>query len=77
MDGLKATQAIRAINHDHPNHNIPLIAVTAHAMRGDRDTCLASGMNDYLPKPIDPEQLAAAIEKHLPSRPKSLGACLA
>jgi PAS domain S-box-containing protein len=65
MNGLQATQAIRdaetkAGNKPHP---VPVIAVTAHAMTGDRERCLAAGMNDYLSKPVSPEKLEAIIEK--------------
>jgi signal transduction histidine kinase/PleD family two-component response regulator/HPt (histidine-containing phosphotransfer) domain-containing protein len=66
MDGYEATQAIRDPNSPVRNHNIPIIAMTANAMKGDREECLASGMDDYLPKPIRPQELADAIERNLP-----------
>jgi len=54
LDGISATGQIR----QKPNlQNIPIIAMTAHAMKGDRELCLSAGMNDYLAKPIDPGQL--------------------
>ncbi|HUP06229.1 MAG TPA: response regulator, partial [Caldimonas sp.] len=58
MDGLEATRRIRA---DGPNTQPRIVAMTANAMQGDREACLAAGMDDYLAKPIRPEQLAAAI----------------
>lgn len=62
VDGLEATRRIRA----NPRwRRLPIIALTAHAMAGDRDLCLASGMDDYLTKPVNRTQLVAAIEKHL------------
>jgi CheY-like chemotaxis protein len=59
MDGLEAS---RRINQDWPAGQRPrIIAVTANAMQGDRETCLAAGMDDYLSKPIRAEELAAAL----------------
>jgi CheY-like chemotaxis protein len=65
MNGLQATQAIRdaEANAGNKPHPVPVIAVTAHAMTGDRERCLAAGMNDYLSKPVSPEKLEAIIEK--------------
>jgi PAS domain S-box-containing protein len=62
MDGLEATQCIRA---DAELAAIPIIALTALAMRGDRDRCLAAGVNDYLSKPIKLQQLTKIIETYL------------
>ena len=50
MDGFEATRAIRQSNN--PNHDVPIIAVTANVMSGDRERCLEAGMNDYVKKPI-------------------------
>jgi len=62
VDGLEATRRIRA----NPRwRQVPIIALTAHAMAGDRELCLASGMDDYLTKPVNRTQLLAAVEKHL------------
>ncbi|MBI1816956.1 MAG: GAF domain-containing protein [Deltaproteobacteria bacterium] len=58
MDGIEATRRIRA---DGPSPQPRIVAMTANAMQGDREACLAAGMDDYLAKPIRPEQLAAAI----------------
>ncbi len=63
MDGMEATRIIRDSTSAVRNHDIPVIAMTAHAVRGARERCLEVGMNEYVPKPIDPELLAAAIEK--------------
>ena len=62
MDGFEATRAIREIERDRARHT-PILAVTAHAVRGDRDRCIAAGMNDYLPKPFSEEQLGDLIER--------------
>ncbi|HEX5227002.1 MAG TPA: ATP-binding protein [Bryobacteraceae bacterium] len=62
MDGYEATQAIRAAEASSGGH-IPIIAMTAHAMKGDRERCLAAGMDGYVPKPIDIATLLGAMEK--------------
>jgi CheY-like chemotaxis protein/HPt (histidine-containing phosphotransfer) domain-containing protein len=66
MDGLKATGMIRDPLSAVLNHRIPIIAMTAHAMRGDREKCLEAGMNDYVSKPVSPHSLAEVLEKWLP-----------
>ncbi len=65
MDGFEATIEIRNTDSAVINHDIPIIAMTAHAMKGDREQCLKVGMNDYLTKPVDPEALLEKIEKWL------------
>jgi signal transduction histidine kinase/DNA-binding response OmpR family regulator/HPt (histidine-containing phosphotransfer) domain-containing protein len=65
MDGYEATQAIRDTNSTVKDHDIPIVAMTANAMRGDRQKCLDAGMNDYIAKPISTEKLAEAIERNL------------
>jgi len=60
MDGLQATAAIREGERESGGH-LPIIALTAHAMDGDRDRCLAAGMDGYTTKPIVPDQLVRAI----------------
>jgi len=65
LDGLEATKQIRSPQSSIHNRNIPIIAMTAHAMQGDKDRCLAAGMNDYVTKPISPRVLAETLEKWL------------
>ncbi len=62
MDGLSATVAIRERERETGNH-LPIIAVTAHAMKGDQDRCLEAGMDGYITKPIKVAELLAAIEQ--------------
>jgi two-component system, sensor histidine kinase and response regulator len=60
MDGLEATRCIRNL----PNRaSLPIIAMTANAMQRDRDRCLAAGMNDFVTKPVDPEELFKVLMK--------------
>jgi PAS domain S-box-containing protein len=63
MDGLEATHAARAAGSGILNGKIPIIAVTAHAMQGDREECLAAGMDDYIAKPVTPASLSELMEK--------------
>ncbi len=70
MDGYQATRIIRA---DPRHDNLPIIAMTAHAMQSEREKCLAVGMNDHVTKPIDPDRLYAALAACSPpsgSRPE-------
>jgi CheY-like chemotaxis protein len=66
MDGLEATRRIRDPRSAVQNHAIPIIAMTANAMQGDRERCLEAGMNDYVSKPVSPRALAGLMEKWLP-----------
>jgi signal transduction histidine kinase/DNA-binding response OmpR family regulator len=63
MDGLTATKSIRDSLSKVKKHHIPIIAMTAHALRGHREKCFQAGMNDYLTKPLSIDLLAKAIEK--------------
>jgi signal transduction histidine kinase/DNA-binding response OmpR family regulator len=63
MGGFEATTAIRALEADRHAPRMPIIAMTAHAMKGDRERCLAAGMDEYLTKPLDPRQLCALVEQ--------------
>ncbi|MEP6895659.1 MAG: response regulator, partial [Chloroflexota bacterium] len=62
MDGFEATQQIRAWEQENGTH-IPIIAMTAHAMQGDRERCLAAGMDDYVTKPLQPRVLFSALDR--------------
>jgi len=70
LDGYEATRRIRAAEN---GHRIPIIATTAHSMPGDRERCLAAGMDDYLSKPIQAEQLETVIKRWLPDRRPGIG----
>jgi len=63
MDGYQCTAVIRSGVADVRNPNIPIVAMTAHAMSGDREKCLDVGMDDYISKPIDPKLLAKVIRR--------------
>jgi PAS domain S-box-containing protein len=65
MDGYKATKIIRNTQSAVMDHTIPIIAMTASAMRGDREKCLASGMDDYLAKPINSEKVLKKLQHWL------------
>lgn len=69
MDGIEATRRIRerqqqAAPHPHFQRPVVIVAMTANAMQGDREKCIAAGMDDYLPKPVRPEGLQAMLELH-------------
>ena len=64
MSGREATGAIRALERD-TSHRVPIIALTAHALKGDRDACLSAGMDDYMAKPVNFGDLQKLLESHL------------
>ncbi|MGO9016232.1 MAG: response regulator [Dissulfurispiraceae bacterium] len=68
MDGYEAARQIRNPQSGVLDHQIPIIAMTANALKGDREKCLDAGMNDYVAKPVYPQALAKALEKWLPRR---------
>ena len=68
MDGFEATHYIRDPRSAVLRHEIPIIAMTAHALQGDRQRCLAAGMDDYVVKPVSPQALEAVMERWLPQQ---------
>jgi signal transduction histidine kinase/DNA-binding response OmpR family regulator len=73
MDGLSATRAIRELEMPGGAH-LPIVAVTAHAMKGDRQRCLEAGMDAYVAKPLRPDLLLAAIDDALSGHSAAPGA---
>jgi PAS domain S-box-containing protein len=65
LDGFEATRRIRLLTGAH--RKVPIVALTANAMQGDRERCLEVGMNDYVTKPVDVGRLAAALQRCLPA----------
>ena len=65
MDGLEATRQIRKFEEGAGRKRLPIIAMTANAMQGDRETCVAAGMDDYVSKPIRADELYALIAHFL------------
>jgi two-component system sensor histidine kinase/response regulator len=65
MDGYEATGLIRDPQSKVRNHDVPIVAMTAHAMKGDRERCIDAGMDDYISKPIRAQNLAEVIERFL------------
>jgi signal transduction histidine kinase/CheY-like chemotaxis protein len=74
MDGFEATAVIRSTGSRVLDHAVPIVAVTASAMRGDRDVCTAAGMSDYLCKPLRKEELAAVLGRWLSTPTDTVGA---
>jgi PAS domain S-box-containing protein len=72
MDGMEATREIRHADSKVLNHDLPIIAMTANAIHGDREKCLAAGMSDYLSKPVSPLTLATMLDQWLPRGPADL-----
>ena len=65
MDGFEATGIIRDPESKVCNHDVPVIAMTAHAMKGDRERCIEAGMDDYVTKPVEPQKFLDAIERQI------------
>ena len=66
MDGLEATRQIRQLEAGAPGLRVPIIAMTANAMQGDKDPCIAAGMDDYVSKPVELKQLRRVLGRWLP-----------
>ncbi|HNW78063.1 MAG TPA: response regulator, partial [Candidatus Competibacteraceae bacterium] len=62
MGGLDATRLIREMEHERSSRRVPIIAMTANAMVGDRETCLEAGMDDYIAKPFTAKELWAKLD---------------
>jgi two-component system sensor histidine kinase/response regulator len=75
MDGLEATVAIR-VKERTSGSRTPIVALTAHAMKGDREKCLEAGMDGYLTKPIRPQELDELLQSYLPRRAEALESIL-
>lgn len=68
MPGMDGYQTMQAIKQQEPLTNIPIIALTAKAMKGDRDRCIEAGASDYIMKPVDNEQLLSLLRVWLCQR---------
>ncbi|MFT5755676.1 MAG: two-component system sensor histidine kinase/response regulator [Alteromonadaceae bacterium] len=66
MDGYEATKSIRLPQSNVLNREIPIVAMTANSMQGDREKCLAAGMDDFISKPVNPTKLQEALKRWLP-----------
>ena len=81
MDGIQATRKIRGNETNVIDPGVPIIAMTANAMKGDRELCLKAGMDDYVSKPIRADELKIAIENQLvisntkPRKPTRIESC--
>jgi signal transduction histidine kinase/ligand-binding sensor domain-containing protein/ActR/RegA family two-component response regulator len=71
MDGFEATRIIRSQETPSGRH-LPIVAITAHAMKGDRERCLAAGMDGYLSKPIESTQLRRVLDQSIHGRPSTI-----
>jgi CheY-like chemotaxis protein/HPt (histidine-containing phosphotransfer) domain-containing protein len=66
MDGLETTRQIRRSHAAGANRHVPVVAMTAHVMQGDRERCFEAGMNDYMAKPVSPRSLVEVLARWLP-----------
>ena len=73
MDGFEATATLRA-EEEHTGRHMPIVAMTAHAMKGDRERCLSAGMDAYVSKPINAEHLFESIERLVSESTSGMGA---
>lgn len=69
MDGYETTRLIREQKHNVINPQVPIVAITANAMKGDREKCLDAGMNDYMAKPVSNFEFSQLLEKYLGEKP--------
>jgi two-component system sensor histidine kinase/response regulator len=68
LDGYDATKRIRDTDSNVLNHNIPIIAMTASVLPGDKEKCLTAGMNDFIPKPVKSDNVLQVLQQWLPTR---------
>ncbi len=68
MDGYEATRIIRDESSKVLDHGVPIIAMTANAMEGDREKCFDCGMDGYIPKPVEPDELYNTLKRFIPGR---------
>ena len=73
IDGLEATRMIREREKETGMHQ-PIVALTAHAVKGDQERCESAGMDGYLAKPIRPEELDAVLQKYISGLSGEVGA---
>jgi CheY-like chemotaxis protein len=71
MDGFAATRALRQREREQALRRVPIVALTANALEGDREQCLAAGMDDYLTKPFKREQLEAILGRWIAPQDES------
>lgn len=71
MNGFETTQLIREYERQQGLQRIPIIGVTAHALAGDRERCLAASMDEYIPKPFDPAELQKKLSEIIASDQRS------